>query len=178
MLQILGVSQTSPVPEGPAELLLGCHQRIRHFTELAVRVASPEPASDADVAAAARRVHRYHSVALPLHQADEEISIAPRLEPLVGPEIRDALAGMRREHVELDETIAALLPLWERLAAEPGLRRRLADRMTAAVTRMQGLWARHLSLEEDLIFPAVERALDAAQLAAIADEMRARRLPR
>ena len=72
MLQILGASQASTAAEGPLELLLGCHQRIRNFTQLASRVASGEPASDADVADAARRVHRYHAIALPLHQADEE----------------------------------------------------------------------------------------------------------
>lgn len=178
MLQILGASKPASPAEGPAELLLGCHQRIRQFTELAARLASHEPASDADVADAALRVHRYHSIALPLHQADEELSIAPRLEPLVAPEIRYALAGMRRQHLELDETLATLLPLWERLAAEPGMRRQLAGRMAAAVTRMQGLWAHHLSVEEDLIFPELKRVLDAAQLAAITGEMRARRLPR
>jgi hemerythrin-like domain-containing protein len=178
MLQILGASKASSPAEGPAELLLGCHQRIRQFTELAVRVASHEPASDADVADAARRVHRYHSVALPLHQADEEQSIAPRLEPLVAPEIRYALGGMRRQHVELDETLATLLPLWERLAAEPGMRRQLAGRMASALARMQELWAHHLAVEEDLIFPELTRVLDAAQLATIAEEMRARRLPR
>ncbi|MGE5048604.1 MAG: hemerythrin domain-containing protein [Deltaproteobacteria bacterium] len=177
MLQILGASKASSPAEGPIELLLGCHQRIRQFTELAARVASHEPASDADVADAARRVHRYHSIALPLHQADEEESIAARLEPLVAPEIRYAIGGMRRQHLELDETLAILLPLWERLAGEPGMRRQLAGRMTAAVTRMQELWAHHLSVEEDLIFPEMARVLDAAQLTTIAEEMRARRLP-
>ncbi|HEY6908304.1 MAG TPA: hemerythrin domain-containing protein [Myxococcales bacterium] len=177
MLQILGASKASSPAEGPIELLLGCHQRIRQFTELAVRLASNEPASDADVADAARRVHRYHAVALPLHQADEEASIAARLEPLVAPEVRYAIGGMRRQHLELDETLAILLPLWERLAAEPGMRPQLAGRMSAAMTRMQELWAHHLSVEEDLIFPEMARVFDTAQLGIIAGEMRARRLP-
>jgi iron-sulfur cluster repair protein YtfE (RIC family) len=178
MLQILGASQAGSPSEGAAELLLGCHQRIRTFTELAARLASHEPASDADVADAARRVHRYHAVALPLHQADEEQSVAPRLEPLVAPEIRYALAGMRRQHLELDETLATLLPIWDRLATEPGMRRQLAAPMAKGVARMKELWAHHLSVEEDLIFPELKRVLGAAQLAAIAGEMRARRLPR
>ncbi|HET7787595.1 MAG TPA: hemerythrin domain-containing protein [Myxococcales bacterium] len=178
VLQILGASKASSPSEGPLELLLGCHQRIRTFTELAARVASSEPASDADVADAARRVHRYHAIALPLHQADEEQSIGPRLAPLVAPEIRYALGGMRRQHQELDETLATLLPLWERLATEPGRRRQLVARMEKGVARMKELWAHHLSVEEDLIFPEVNRVLNAAQLAAITGEMRARRLPR
>jgi hemerythrin-like domain-containing protein len=156
--------------EGPAGLLLACHQRIRSFTELAARIASEEPAPDDEVAEAARRVHRYHAVALPLHQADEELSLAPRLEGAVPRE----LAAMKREHVELDEVLAGLLPLWERVAAEPRLRRELSSEMAREVGRMQRLWTRHLAAEEELIFPAL-KILAAAELEQIAGEMRARR---
>jgi len=79
MLQILGASTHDPATGGPADLLLACHVCIRAFTALAGRLASADPAPDAEVAAAAQRVHRYHFVALPLHQEDEERSIAPRL---------------------------------------------------------------------------------------------------
>ena len=79
MLKILNASGPSPTDAGPAELLLACHGRIRWFTALAARLASAEPASEASVADAALRVHRYHAVALPLHQADEELSIARQL---------------------------------------------------------------------------------------------------
>ena len=178
VLRILGTSEATARAEGPVELLLGCHARIREFTALAARVASEEAASDADVADAARRVHRYHAVALPLHQADEEMSIAPRLEPIAPPALRHALSEMRRQHVELDETLASLLRLWEQLAVEPGRRSEMAPAMLRGVTRMQGLWAQHLSVEEEVIFPELSRVLDAAQLASIAEEMRARRSAR
>jgi len=79
MLQILGASTHDPATGGPADLLLACHVCIRAFTALAGRLASADPAPDAEVAAAAQRVHCYHFVALPLHQEDEERSIAPRL---------------------------------------------------------------------------------------------------
>lgn len=168
MLQILGASRASH--EGPVELLLACHGRIRSFTELAARLASNEPAPEAEVADAARRVHRYHVVALPLHQADEEISIAPRLE---GGALAEPLAAMKREHVELDQILAGLLPLWEQLAKEPGRRGELSPRLSREVARMQALWSRHLAAEEELIFPALGRLPD---LARIAEEMRARRV--
>ena len=168
-LQILGASPAGH--EGPVALLLACHGRIRSFTALAAGLASSQPAPDAEVAAAARRVHRYHAVALPLHQADEELSIAPRLtdSALAGP-----LAAMKREHIELDEVLAALLPLWERLAAEPGRRAELSPVLSREVSRMQALWSRHLAAEEELIFPALGRLPD---LARVLEEMRARRAP-
>ena len=49
--------------EGPVELLLACHARIRSLTELAVRLAGRDPAPDAEVAEAARRVHRLRAPA-------------------------------------------------------------------------------------------------------------------
>ena len=73
MLPILGAVGEGPATEGPFELLLGCYARIRAFTSLAARLCSDEPASEPEVAGAAARVHRYHAVALPLHQADEDL---------------------------------------------------------------------------------------------------------
>jgi hypothetical protein len=168
MLQILGASRTNH--EGPAELLLSCHGRIRSFTALAARLASSEPASEAVVADVARRVHRYHAIALPLHEADEELSIAPRLESSA---LSGALTVMKKEHLELDHVLAGLLPLWEQLAAEPGRRGELSPRMSREVARMEALWSCHLAAEEDLIFPALRHLPDRG---GILDEMRARRL--
>ena len=95
MLQILGASRDHGSSEDPVELLLGCHARIRTFTALAARLSSAEPAPEADVAEAARRVRRYHAVALPLHEMDEELSIAPRLQRGAPAELGEALAAMK-----------------------------------------------------------------------------------
>ena len=81
---------------------------------------------------------------------------------------------MKRDHVEFDDVLAGLLPLWERLAAEPFLRRELSSGMASEVARMRQLWARHLAAEEELILPAL-RFLPAAELEQVAREMRARR---
>ena len=70
-----------------ASLLLGCHQRIRHFTTLALNLSRPD-VPPAQVAAAAAAVYRYYSQALPLHEADENESVYPRL--------RDAIAAQAR----------------------------------------------------------------------------------
>ena len=169
---MIGIGTTAKGTEGPVELLLACHARIRSFTELAARLASAEPAPEAEIAEAARRVHRYHAVALPLHQADEEQSIAPRLQRVAGPQVLEALVAMQRQHVALDAVLAGLLPRWERLAAEPGLRGELSAGLARDVARMQALWAEHLGAEEAIIFPAL-RGLDG--LAEVAREMRGRR---
>src|SRR5262245_25640445 len=57
--------------------LLECHERIRNFCALACRLAEGPPSEQAREAAA--QLVRYFTVALPLHVADEEESIRPRL---------------------------------------------------------------------------------------------------
>jgi hypothetical protein len=64
---------------GAVELLLECHERIRHFARLALKLAGTRDLPPAEVAEAAAAVRRYFAEALPLHAADEEESMMPRL---------------------------------------------------------------------------------------------------
>ena len=59
-------------PGDAVDLLLECHQRIRAFLDLADRLGPPGPDPAQAVADAAARVHRYFTLALPLHARDEE----------------------------------------------------------------------------------------------------------
>src|SRR5688500_10721731 len=72
-------------PKGPVrpeliELLAACHERMRRFVRVAQSVADASPTVPAtEVADAAASVHRYFTVAFPLHGIDEEASLIPRL---------------------------------------------------------------------------------------------------
>lgn len=177
MLQIRTRASDRANAEGPAELLLACHQRIRDFTALAARLASAEPAPDDAAADVAARVHRYYAVALPLHQADEEQSIAPRLMPLAPEPLLEAIDAMKRQHLALDEVAAVLLPLWDAVAREPRRRAELRGKMDREVGRIEVLWTEHLAVEEQLVFPAIVQLLEPSARDQIAAEMRARRTP-
>lgn len=158
------------------DLLLECHQRIRHFTRLAVVLADTPGAPAKEVAAAAASVLRYFTEALPRHAADEDESVAPRLLAAETPEaVRAALASMTREHETLHEALAELGPRWRAVAVEPG---RIADEAPALrriTGRLSDLWGAHLGPEESLIFPTMRRVLPREALVAIVQEMRARR---
>jgi hypothetical protein len=161
----------SQAPEGPADLLLACHERIRRFSAMARDLATWPGATPADVADAAARVARYFSQALPLHVEDEDRSVAPRL---AAAGLDEALAVMGREHREAEALLAELAPLWDALAREPG---RLADLGPATARGGAALvdhMARHLAAEEAVVLPAV-RALDPAVQADVVRELRARR---
>jgi hypothetical protein len=139
---------------------LACHTRIRRFLTLAARLAEhPDPE-------AAAAVHRYFTVALPLHAEDEDLSLAPRLSG-ASREIDDTLALMSIEHRKIDLLLAELVPRWSQPTTPPLL--------AAGAAQLAALFAPHLDREERILFPAARRLLAPADLATLREELRARR---
>jgi iron-sulfur cluster repair protein YtfE (RIC family) len=159
-MSLIRIGQRGPGGETPGTLLLDCHARIRHFAELAVRLAEVD-APEAEIRDAAARVHRYFTVALPLHVADEELSIAPRLRRFVP----DALDAMEREHRAHTELLQRLIPAW----VEPRRPDDLLDDSRLLASELN----KHLEAEERLIIPALTHL--GAESHAVVAEMRDRR---
>ena len=142
--------------------LLECHGRIRAQLALAARLAAAPGAPD--LADAAARVRRYFADALPRHVADEDEELIPRLRGR-DPALDAALATMHRDHAGHDAAVARLVAACDALDLPA---------IAAAAAALDALLTPHLALEEATIFPAI-RALPAADHAAIAAAMRARR---
>jgi iron-sulfur cluster repair protein YtfE (RIC family) len=158
------------------DLLRECHDRIRRFTRMAEWLADAGDAPHTAVKETAEAVLRYFTEALPRHSADEEQSIAPRLLATRAPiELREAVAAMTRQHEPIEQTLAALAPLWRQVAATPASLPACAAQMERHVNQLKALWDPHLHLEETLIFPAIRARLSPAALEEILKEMRARR---
>ena len=153
--------------------LLDCHERIRRFTLLARKLGQPAPVDE--VAEAAAATLRYFTVALPLHAADEESSIAPRLAEGATPELAELLGKMSAEHGPIHQVVADLVPLWQIVAAEPARHADLMPRLYAPAAWLGELFESHLRPEEELIFPAMNERLTPLATAEILAEMRARR---
>jgi hypothetical protein len=157
--------------DGPRLLLEGCHGRIRSFTSLALRLAQSASAAPVEqIGDAAGQVCRYFGEALPLHVADEELSLAPRLQPLAS----SALAEMASQHRAIEAVLERLLALWRELAGRPEELPALAAALCPPTSALAALWEPHLALEERVIFPALDRLAPLAK-AEIWREMRARR---
>lgn len=180
MLTLRTRPKVEPPPGDAIDLLLACHARIRHFTTLAGKLVEAREAAPAMIAEAARSLGRYFGVALPLHVADEDVSIALRIEGRPTPlEVRAALDEMIGQHAAIDRLLEELLPSWRAIEAAP-------DASAALDAAREGLAARtpplatflsaHLALEEAAIFPWLRAALGAEGLAALAEEMRLRRV--
>ncbi len=173
LTNIRGAEQTPNLPEDAASMLLGCHQRIRHFTEIALRLAQNSAVTPDERASAVRSVLRYYTQALPLHEADENDSLHPRLRRAL-PEgvLAEANEAMIQQHTEIDALIAQLVPAWRELERNP--EHPQAD-LLQQTECLQRLWTSHLQLEEEQVIPAMRHYLSADDLRVIEAEMRARR---
>lgn len=159
----------------PFALLRGCHARIERMDALLLRLIDHVRATRADAEAqqAASKVLRYFDLAAPLHHEDEELHVFP----LLRQQGREGLAA-QLDRLEADHR--ALAALWAELrvwllqvqaaAAQP------ADaRITDAAAQFSALHAAHIALENTHIFPAAQACMNAAQLAAMGQDMAARR---
>ena len=166
-----GPKQTS---EDLVDLLLECHQRIRSFSALALAVSGQSDFQSNETVDACKRVQKYFSEALPLHVKDEEESILPRL---VGRsrEVDDALAQMQAQHRTHETPLRQLLELCGNLRALPEETSDARAELRDLANSLQSEFARHLDLEEAIIFPAVRVHLLTDEQAAIVHELRARR---
>lgn len=159
-------------PPDVVDLLHECHGRIRRFLDLAHALASSSGADEREIRGAADQIVRYFTSAFPLHVADEDDSISPRLAGRE-PTLDVALARMRADH-GAHERLDALVAICRSLARDPRQLAARANDLAATTDRLALDLEAHLSLEELTIFPAL-RDLPAAERAAIHAEMRVRR---
>jgi iron-sulfur cluster repair protein YtfE (RIC family) len=158
---------------GIEDMLLECHERIRSFTALALRLAGPEPAPPSEVADAAERVSRYFTKALPLHALDEEESLLPRLRGH-DPAVDRELDAMHAEHAAHGPLLDRVVALCDALHADPGRRAELAPALREVAGALERHFVDHLGREEAVIFPALARLAPELRAQMVA-ELRARR---
>ncbi len=163
-----------PPPSDVVDLLMECHGRIRRFCGLALRLSGDAPMSSEEVQQAAHYTGLYFSEALALHASDENMVLLPRLKG-VSDDIDAALTLMSQDHLEQVPMVEGLVFLCRRLEQEPGLRADLRGDLFPVATDLGDHFERHLSLEEDTIFPAARVFLSTEQLVEMMGEVRARR---
>jgi hemerythrin-like domain-containing protein len=169
-------AEPNPAEETAVDALLGCHDRIRYFTELSQKLAEAVGQPSADVASVAEKIHRYFTVALPLHEADENVSLDPRLRAAAPEErVQQASAEMVRQHKDINEVLQQLIPMWATLRKHPEGLADLAPALRDRANRLNELFVGHLSLEEETVFPAMREFLSQDDMDAIRAEMKERR---
>ncbi len=173
--QITPARPAHQTPEDAVDLLTGCHQRIRHFTAVATKLAHAQGTTDDEIRQAAAGVYRYYSVSLPLHEADEEETVRPRLDRVADDRVRHALLAMADQHQAIDELIERLSPLLRLLEQNPGSQAQVGGEMCSLTKALDEFFRAHLELEETVIFPAIREALPESTRVEMLAEMQQRR---
>jgi len=175
MLNQISPAKSEPKTEDAVDLLTGCHDRIRHFTGVAVKLAHAPNAPPDEIRQAAARVHRYYGVSLPLHEADEEETLRPRLESIPNEKIRHALVAMSDQHIAIDELLERLLPLLVMVQNNPETLHAAGAEMCAITKALDEMFRAHLQMEEEVIFPAIRESLAESAQRDMLREMQGRR---
>lgn len=159
-----------PRIDDPVEMLLACHDKVRHFSRLLHKLVAHVASHGADDQArsAALAVRRYFDVAAPLHHQDEDLDLYPALQQLGDPLLSQACLRLSKEHGPqhaLWQTVSAWLQaVASGHAAQP----------PASVLAFADDAMRHADEEERLLYPHAKR-LSATDLAQVAQTMSARR---
>ena len=161
--------------DDPIGMLKDCHRRVEHFLNILVVVverAGGRILSDEERAAVEASLH-YFRVGGRRHTADEEESLFPRMREAgaLPPEIE----ALEKEHDEADplhDTADRLYTRWiENGTLNDGDSQQLRD----ATERMRALYAEHIKIEDNIVFPRAAQVLASETLAQIGQEFRKRR---
>ncbi|HEY3928872.1 MAG TPA: hemerythrin domain-containing protein [Candidatus Koribacter sp.] len=155
MLHGITTSKQAGKSETPAELLVGCHDRIRHFTSVVRKLAHAEGVADTEISAAAESAYRYFTISLPLHEADEEQSLRPRLLESGSGEVCAAVEAMTHQHQAIDDLLERMMPLLVMLANHPAKLPEAHAELCGLSKSLEEVFAGHLELEEKVLFPAI-----------------------
>jgi len=175
-IQIGGKNHSFSEPTG---LLSDCHRRIEMFLGSLERVAgATERPLNSESQQALEAALRYFREAAPRHTADEEESLFPRLRQMDHPEMEAAIR--RLEPLEQDHRRADALheevDRLGRVCLERGvLLSEESRRFQQVILALIDIYKEHIRIEDEDVFPVAGKMLTAADKAAIAGEMAARR---
>ena len=162
--------------EQPFEMLEACHERVQRSLDLLERVRGHviQHGHDAASRSAVADVLRYFDIAGPLHHEDEELHVFPPLLAHPDERVRAAVAQLQADHLRMHGLWSRLRELLLRWRDEPAPKPVGADD-DALISAFRDCYARHIPLEESLVYPAARTGLKADALAHMGTEMAARR---
>lgn len=164
----------------PIELLMDCHRRVERFLEVLLSLATDhgDRPLDGEHREALETALNYFRGAAPMHTADEEQSLFPRMRDSGDPDARaaaDRLAQLESDHHDADARHARVDALGRRWLACGQLSGRDADELLAHLRALAMLYAEHIRAEDEEIFPLAARTLNGEQLREVGHEMARRR---
>lgn len=159
----------------PFDMLEACHERVLRSLALLQKLQDylhDHPCDDS-ARQAARDVLRYFDMAAPLHHEDEELHVFPPLLERGGADTVAAVRELQQDHEAMSANWQAARALLQALAE--GSQESFSAPDEAVLARFAGVYAEHIRLEEDLVYPAARALLAPEAVQAMGAEMRRRR---
>ncbi|MGI8745210.1 MAG: hemerythrin domain-containing protein [Bryobacteraceae bacterium] len=174
------IGRREPDFANPLGLLSGCHRRIEQFLSVLSRVARERRhgAMSGDEAASFAKALDYFRGAAPKHTRDEEDSLFPRMREAGGDEVTAAMASLEEletDHAAADAAHGEVDILGRRWLESGCLEKAEANRLVSLLECVSGIYDRHIAVEDRDVFPLAARVLGREEIAAIGEEMAARR---
>lgn len=166
--------------DNPLGLLSDCHRRIERFlgSQITVLEETGGGALDAHQRDAIERSLKYFRNAAPRHTRDEEDSLFPRIRASVSAEAHaalDTIAKLESDHDKADIWHADVDRLCEQWLCVGEIKGSDKDKLTEDLKNLKALYNHHIHLEDNFVFPAAAKALDAGAIKDVGREMAERR---
>jgi iron-sulfur cluster repair protein YtfE (RIC family) len=164
----------------PLGLLQDCHRRIEYF--LGQQITALEQTDggplNEEQSTALRKALKYFREAAPRHTRDEEDSLFPRMRASVSEAAHaalDTIARLESDHDKADVWHEEVDRLCEQWLADGEIQGADKERLAEDLKSLKALYNHHIHLEDNFIFPAAGKALDAAAIKELGREMAGRR---
>ena len=161
--------------DDPIGMLKDCHRRIERFLHIlwVVTGRAHGQALTAEERQAVEAALEYFHVGGQRHNADEEESLFPRLRAEAGED--GELSRLEKDHRAAGELHAEVEDLYRKWMTAGTLSAGDGQMLRSATEQLKQLYEAHIQVEEQVVFPQAAKALDKVTIAAIGQELRARR---
>lgn len=153
----------------PLDHLKACHRRIEERLDTIERAAARLDSHRDRALEAFEGAFHFLDTSGVLHTEDEEVSLFPRLKPLLEPGERSYLAELEHDHAEAQQIYAQLKDVY----SHPDNSAQVKE----VVARFVKLYRAHIKSEDATLQGYAAQHLQQDALLAISAEMKARRNP-
>jgi len=164
--------------DDPLGMLKDCHRRIEHFLNILglVVVRAFGRALSGEEADAIHAALQYFRVGGQRHTADEEESLFPRIRARSANGALEEIQGLENDHAIANRLHVVVESLYLKWISDGSLDEFDAQQLVANTERLKELYAAHIQVEEQRVFPHAAQLLDRETVQAIGEEFRARRM--
>jgi hemerythrin-like domain-containing protein len=163
--------------DDPLGMLKDCHRRIEHFLNILCLVVERAQGRvpSAEEAMAIESALNYFRVGGRRHNADEEKSLFPRMREAAAEAPFEEIGGLEHDHRDAELMHQRTDDIYSKWIRQGAITPDEHAELVEATSKLKQLYARHIELEETVVFPRAAEMLRADAIAAMGEEFRARR---